>query len=57
MDTIFWIPIGVISVAVLLGLFLGARSTTATAKTGFFVALYLSVMATFPLIAIGLATI
>ncbi|MCB0876873.1 MAG: hypothetical protein R2700_05890 [Solirubrobacterales bacterium] len=57
MDTIFWIPIGVISLSVLLGLYLGARSTTATAKTGFFVALYLSVMVTFPLIAVGLATV
>jgi len=55
MDPIFWIPIGVIVLACLLGAWLGGRSTTASAKTGFLVAFYISVMATFPLIAIGLA--
>lgn len=56
MPEVLWIPIGVVALGVLVGAWAGARSSTANAKTGFLIGLYISVMATFPLIAIGLAT-
>lgn len=55
MDQIFWIPIGTIIVGCLLGMIIGAKSRSSSARSGLLVGLYLSVMATFPLIAIGLA--
>jgi hypothetical protein len=55
MDQIFWIPIGVIAVGLLLGSWIGASSRSSSARSGALVGLYLGVMATFPLIAIGLA--
>jgi hypothetical protein len=55
MDQIFWIPIGAIVVGCLLGMIVGAKSRSSSARSGLLVGLYLSVMATFPLLAIGLA--
>ena len=55
MDQIFWIPIGAIVVGVLLGMVVGARSRGGSAGSGAIIGLFLSVMATFPLIAIGLS--
>ena len=39
----------------LLGMIVGAKSRSSSARSGLLVGLYLSVMATFPLLAIGLA--
>ena len=55
MDQIFWIPIGAIVVGCLLGMIVGARARGSSAGSGLLVGLFLAVMATFPLIAIGLA--
>lgn len=55
MDQIFWIPIGAIVVGCLLGMIVGAKSRGSSAGSGLLIGLFLSVMATFPLIAIGLA--
>lgn len=55
MDQIFWIPIGAVVVGVLLGTVVGARSRGGSAGSGAIIGLFLSVMATFPLIAIGLS--
>ena len=55
MDEIFWIPIGVIVVGTLLGAIVGARSRSGSVGTGVLVGVFLSVMASFPLLAIGLS--
>ncbi len=55
MDQIFWIPIGAVVLGVLLGMIVGARSRGGSAGSGAIIGLFLSVMATFPLIAIGLS--
>lgn len=55
MDQIFWIPIGAIVVGCLLGAIVGAKSRSSSAGSGLLVGLFLAIMATFPLIAIGLA--
>ena len=55
MDEIFWIPIGVIVVGCLLGMIVGAKSRSSSARSGLLVGLFLAVMASFPLLAIGLA--
>jgi hypothetical protein len=55
MDEIFWIPIGVIVVGLLLGTIVGARSRTGSVRTGALVGIGLAIMATFPLWAIGLS--
>lgn len=55
MDQIFWIPIGAVVLGVLLGMIVGARSRGSSAGSGAIIGLFLSVMATFPLIAIGLS--
>lgn len=57
MDEIFWIPIGVIVVGLLLGSIVGARSRSSSARSGALVGVGLGVMATFPLWAIGLSNI
>ena len=56
MRTILWIPIGVFVLGVLLGAMIGGRSLTSSARTGAIIGAYLSLMAAFPLLAIGLAT-
>ena len=55
MDTIFWIPIGAIVLGLLLGAVLGAKSRSSSAPHGMLVGIFLGVMATFPLWAIGLS--
>jgi len=55
MDTVFWIPIGAIVAGLLLGAVLGARSRSSSAGGGMLIGIYLGVMATFPLWAIGLS--
>ena len=55
MDTIFWIPIGAIVAGLLVGAVLGAKSRSSSAAHGMLVGIYLGVMATFPLWAIGLS--
>jgi hypothetical protein len=57
MDTIFWIPIGVIVVGLLLGMVVGARSRSSSAGSGALLGVGLAVMATFPLWAIGLSNV
>ena len=54
MPTILWIPIGLVALSVLLGAYVGASSRTSSAGTGAIVGLVLAVMASFPLLAIGL---
>lgn len=55
MQTVLWLPIGVFALGVLTGTILGARSLTASAKSGAMIGAFLSLMAAFPLLAIGLA--
>ncbi|MEZ5155489.1 MAG: hypothetical protein R2718_05200 [Solirubrobacterales bacterium] len=55
MDEIFWIPISTIVIGCLLGMIVGARSRSSSAGSGLLIGLFLSIMATFPLIAIGIA--
>ena len=56
MQTILWIPIGTVVLGVLLGAMAGSRSRGATARSGALIGLSLSVMASFPLLALGLST-
>jgi hypothetical protein len=53
---IFWIGFGVAAFVFLVGAISGARSRTATLKSGAAMGLYLGIMIAFPLLAIGLAT-
>ncbi len=55
MDQIFWIPIGVFVVGTLLGTVVGAKAQGGSAGTGALIGAFLAVMATFPLLAIGLS--
>lgn len=57
MNPIFWFPIGAVVIGCLLGAYLGGRSVEGTAKSGSLVGIYIGVMATFPLLAIGLANL
>ena len=53
MDEIFWIPISLIVVAALLGAWVGAASRSSSARSGLAIGLFLGVMSSFPLWAIG----
>jgi ABC-type Mn2+/Zn2+ transport system permease subunit len=55
MDQVFWIPISLIVVGVLLGAWIGGTHRSSSARSGALIGLYLSAMFSFPLIAIGLA--
>ena len=55
MDQIFWIPISVVALGLIIGSWVGASSRSSSARSGALIGLYLSLMATLPLIAIGLA--
>jgi len=55
MDTILWIPIGAIALGLLVGAVLGAKSRSSSASHGMLVGIFLGLMATFPLWAIGLS--
>jgi hypothetical protein len=56
MPPVFWIGLGIAGFVFLVGVIAGARSRTATVKTGAAMGAYLGVMVAFPLLAIGLAT-
>jgi hypothetical protein len=56
MPSIFWIGVGVAAVICVLGAFSGARSSTATFRSGAAMGAYLGFMIAFPLIAIGLSS-
>lgn len=56
MQSILWIPIGAVVFGALLGAMVGSRSRGSTARSGALIGLCLSVMATFPLLALGLST-
>jgi hypothetical protein len=53
---VLWIPIGAVVLGVLLGAMVGASSRSSSARSGALVGFYLSLMASFPLLALGLAT-
>jgi hypothetical protein len=56
MPDVFWIGLGVAVVFFLVGAISGARSRTASLRTGAAIGAYLGVMAAFPLLALGLST-
>ncbi|MBA3866946.1 MAG: hypothetical protein H0X42_11485 [Solirubrobacterales bacterium] len=56
MPPIFWIGLGIAAFVFLVGAISGARSNSASLKSGALMGLYLGVMLAFPLLAIGLAT-
>jgi hypothetical protein len=56
MPPVFWIGLGIAAFFFLVGAISGARSRTATLRSGAAMGAYLGVMAAFPLLAIGLAT-
>jgi hypothetical protein len=56
MPPVFWIGLGFAAVIFFLSVVAGARSRTATVKTGAAIGLFMGVMLAFPLIAIGLST-
>ncbi len=56
MPPVFWIGFGIAGFAFLVGVVSGARSRTASLRSGAAMGAYLGVMAAFPLLAIGLAT-
>lgn len=56
MPSIFWLGLGIAAFVFLVGAISGARSRTATLRSGALMGLYLGVMCAFPLLGIGLAT-
>ncbi|HET7445721.1 MAG TPA: hypothetical protein VFJ57_13800 [Solirubrobacterales bacterium] len=56
MPPVFWIGLGLAGFIFLVGAISGARSRTATLRSGAMMGLYLGVMLAFPLLGIGLAT-
>jgi hypothetical protein len=56
MPPVFWIGFGIAAAFFIVGVVAGARSRTASLRTGAAMGAYLGVMAAFPLLAIGLAT-
>ena len=56
MPPVFWLGLGIAAVFFLVGAISGARSRTASLRSGAAMGAYLGVMAAFPLLAIGLAT-
>jgi hypothetical protein len=56
MPPVFWLGFGIAAAFVLIGAIAGARSRTATFRSGATMGAYLGVMSAFPLLAIGLAT-
>ncbi len=56
MPDVFWIGLGLAVFIFLVGVVSGARSRTASVRTGAAMGAYLGVMLAFPLLAIGLAT-
>jgi hypothetical protein len=56
MPPVFWIGLGIAAVFILVGAISGARSRTASLRSGATIGAYLGIMSAFPLLAIGLAT-
>jgi hypothetical protein len=56
MPPIFWIGLGVALTVFLVGMIAGARSRTASLRSGAAMGAYLGIMIAFPLLGIGLAT-
>jgi hypothetical protein len=56
MPPIFWIGLGVALFVFVVGAISGARSRTASLRSGAAIGAYLGVMIAFPLLGIGLAT-
>ncbi|HKA67175.1 MAG TPA: hypothetical protein VKG03_04645 [Solirubrobacterales bacterium] len=56
MPPVFWIGLGIAGFSLLVGAVSGARSRTASLRSGAAIGAYLGVMLAFPLLAIGLAT-
>lgn len=56
MPQIFWLGFGIALVFVLVGAISGARSRTASLRSGALMGAYLGLMSAFPLWALGLAT-
>jgi hypothetical protein len=56
MPDVFWIGFVLAAAIFLIGVIAGARSRTASLRTGAAMGAYLGVMLAFPLLAIGLAT-
>ncbi|HSK50573.1 MAG TPA: hypothetical protein VK889_08790 [Solirubrobacterales bacterium] len=56
MPPVFWLGLGIAAFIFLLGAFAGARSRTASLRSGAMMGLYIGIMAAFPLLAVGLAT-
>lgn len=56
MPDLFWLGLGIAAFVFLVGAISGARSSTASLRTGAAMGAYLGVMIAFPLLAIGLAT-
>ena len=56
MPPVFWIGFGIAGFIFLVGVVSGARSRTASLRSGAAMGAYLGVMLAFPLLAIGLAT-
>ena len=57
MSSIFWIPIGVVALGVVGGSIIGSAARGSSAGTGALVGGFLALMVTFPLLAIGLASV
>lgn len=57
MPPVLWLPIGIVALGTLMGAYFGGRSTTSSAKTGLLMGFWISLMSSFPLLAIGLTTI
>jgi hypothetical protein len=56
MPPVFWIGAVIAGFIFLVGVISGARSRTATIRTGAAMGAYLGIMLAFPLLALGLAT-
>ena len=57
MSSIFWIPIGAVALGVVGGSIIGSAARGGSAGTGALVGGFLALMVTFPLLAIGLASV
>ena len=57
MSSIFWIPIGAFALGVVGGSIIGSAARGSSAGTGALVGGFLALMVTFPLLAIGLASV
>lgn len=55
MPEVLWIPIGAVVIGVLLGAMVGSSSRSSSAGKGALIGFYLSLMATFPLLALGIS--